>query len=52
MAQLDQVFHRADEVVDGHHTLIERNFHPELLIDFVAADAREIVLLRVEEEAL
>ena len=51
-AQADEVLHRGDEVLLGHDALVESTFDAELLVDLVAADAAEVVFLRIEEQAL
>ena len=41
-----------DEILVGHDALAEIDLDPELLVDLVAANAAEIVVLRIEEETL
>ena len=51
-AQIDQVFDRSDEIFVGQNSFGKIDIDPEFLIDFVTADATEIVFLRIEEQSL
>ena len=50
--QAEQVLDRADDVVLGERAGGDRDVDAELLVRLVAADLREVVALRVEEEVL
>ena len=50
--QAEQILRRGDEIFLGQNALVEIDFDAELLVDLVTADAAEIVLLRIEEQAL
>ena len=51
-AQIDQILDRGDEILVGNDALAEIDVDPEFLVDLVAANAAEIVLLRIEKEPL
>src|SRR6202022_5161140 len=50
--QINQVFDRRDEIFVGKNPLGKVDIDPELLIDFVTADATEIVFFRIEKQTL
>src|SRR5438874_6218965 len=52
LAQLEQVLEHLVEVLRVQDLLVERRVQPELGVQLQAADAREVVLLRVEEHVL
>ncbi len=51
-AEAEEVGHRDEEVVGGDDALVLVHVEAELLVDLVAADTGEVVLLGIEEEAL
>ena len=51
-AEVDQIFDRRDEILVGQNAFAEIDIDAELLVELVAADAAEIVFLRVEKEPL
>src|SRR5207249_10034842 len=51
-AEVDQVFDRRDEIFVRQNAFGKIDIDPELLIDFVTANATEIVFLRIEEQSL
>ena len=52
LAELDEILGGLDDVLGIQDTGLEVGLEAELLVDLVAADAAEIVALRIEEEAL
>ena len=52
LAQLEQVLDHLVEVLRVQDLLVERRVQPELGVQLQPADAREVVLLRVEEHVL
>jgi hypothetical protein len=50
--QADEVLGRGDDVGALEDALLELNLEAKLLVDLVAADAAEVVALRIEEQAL
>ena len=52
LAQLEQVLDHLVEVLRVQDLLVERRVQPELGVQLEPADAREVVLLRVEEHVL
>src|SRR6202022_3667727 len=50
--QINQVFDRSDEIFVGQNPLGKVDIDPELLIDFVTADATEIVFFWIEKQRL
>ena len=52
LAQLEQVFDHVVEVLRVQDLLVERRVERQLRVELQAADAREVVLLRVEEHVL
>ena len=50
--RLNRYFDRGDEIFVGQNALVEIDLEAELLVDLVAADAAEIVILRIEEQPL
>ena len=52
LAQAHEVLGRGDDVGALEDALLELGLEAELLVDLVAADAAEVVALRVEEEPL
>ena len=50
--QRDDVFHRGGDVLVGQGRGVVVGVEAELLVDLVAADFRQVVTLRVEEQAL
>ena len=51
-AKPDKILHRRDKILLRKNPLILADLEAELLVDFVASDAAEVVALRVEEQAL
>src|SRR5690606_38405045 len=52
LVQLDEVADDRDEILLRQHGVAEREVRAEPLVDLVAADAAQVVALRVEEDAL
>ena len=50
--EADEILGRGDDVTGLEDALLELDLEAELLVDLVAADAAEVVTLRIEEEAL
>ena len=50
LRQLDELADERDDVVLGQRARLEVDVEAEALVELVAADAREVVALRVEEE--
>ena len=52
LLELEQILHGTEEVLGHHDALVGADLAFELAVDLVTADAGQVVLLRVEEEAL
>ena len=52
LAQAEEVLQHQDEIVHRHHALIQREAGPQLRVHLEAADARQVVAVRVEEHAV
>src|SRR5207248_1549693 len=51
-AQINQVFDRGDEISVGQNAFAQIDVDPQFLIQFVAANAAEIVFLGIKKEPL
>ena len=50
LRQADQLLDQLDDVVVGQHAVVEIHLQPESRVELVAADARQVVALGVEEQ--
>src|SRR5205807_2800974 len=50
--QIDQILDCRDKILVGQNTLGRIDIDPKLLIDFVTANASEIIFLGIEKESL